>query len=106
MSPSSTTTEGSFVVATPLRSVCDDNARALEKHGLLRFLALATRRGSAGIPAERTRLNPAIGLAAFAAAKIFSSFNAEAFRFRLHPWFDRWVRGQLKPGNHIISSYG
>jgi glycosyltransferase involved in cell wall biosynthesis len=106
MSPSSGTTEGTFVVATPLRSVCDDNARALEKHGLLRFLALATRRGSPGIPTERTRLNPAIGLAAYAAAKIFSSFNAESFRFRLHPWFDRWVRGQLKPGNHIISSYG
>jgi alpha-maltose-1-phosphate synthase len=106
MSPSSSPTEGNFVVATPLRSVCDDNARALEKHGLLRFLALATRRGSPGIPAGRTRLNPAIGLAAYAAAKIFSSFNAESFRFRLHPWFDRWVRGQLKPGNHIISSYG
>jgi glycosyltransferase involved in cell wall biosynthesis len=95
-----------FVVATPGRSVCDDNARALENHGLLRFLALATRRGSAGIPPERTRLNPAIGLAAYAAAHTLSHFAAESFRFRLHPWFDAWVRRQLLPGNHIISSYG
>ncbi len=104
MSPAATTP--TFVVATPGRSVCDDNARALEKHGLLRFLALATRHGSAGIPPERMRLNPAIGLAAYAAAKSLSNFAAESFRFRLHPWFDSWVRRQLQPGNHILSSYG
>ncbi|WP_040549418.1 glycosyltransferase family 4 protein [Pedosphaera parvula] len=95
-----------FVVATPGRSVCDDNARALEHHGLLRFLALATRNGSKGIPPERTRLKPAVGLAAYAAARMLSTFAAESFRMRLHPWFDHWVKKQLEPGNHIISSYG
>src|SRR5207245_2629207 len=50
-----------FVVATPQRSVCDDNARALAQHGLLRFLALGTRRGTEGVPPEQTRLNPLIG---------------------------------------------
>src|SRR3984957_14057747 len=105
MNPSSEN-DRRFVVATPGRSVCDDNARALEHHGRLRFLALATRRGTAGIPMERTRLNPLIGLSAYIAAKTLSPFNAESFRFRLHPWFDRWVKKQLLPGNHIISSYG
>jgi len=31
---------------------------------------------------------------------------AESFRFHLHPLFDHWVRTQLRPGDHIISSYG
>jgi glycosyltransferase involved in cell wall biosynthesis len=106
MNPSSSKSKRSFVVATPGRSVCDDNARALEKHGLLRFLALGTRRGSPGIPPERTRLNPAIGLANYVVARNVSTFTAESFRFRLHPWFDRWVKRQLEPGNHILSSYG
>lgn len=95
-----------FVVATPSRSVCDDNARALHNVGALRFLALGTRRGAAGIPAECTRLNPLIGFAAYVAARSLSQFRAETFRFGLLPWFDRWVRPQLQPGDHIISSYG
>jgi hypothetical protein len=44
--------KGKFVIATPGRSVCDDNARALEKDGALRFLALGTRRGAAKIAAR------------------------------------------------------
>jgi len=105
---STETQDGSrrFVVATPSRSVCDDNARALHKHGLLRFIALATRRGIAGVPEEFTRLNPRIGLATYLAARTMSNFRAESFRFRLHPWFDNWVKKQLSPGDHIISSYG
>jgi glycosyltransferase involved in cell wall biosynthesis len=95
-----------FVVATPNRSVCDDNARALERHHRLRFIALGTRRGTAGIPPERTRLNPLIGLSAYIAAKTLSPFHAESFRYRLLPWFDRWALKQLAPGNHILSSYG
>jgi glycosyltransferase involved in cell wall biosynthesis len=95
-----------FVVATPQRSVCDDNARVLEQHGLLRFLALGTRRGTAGVPAERTRLKPVLGLLSYAAARSLSPFRAESFRFHLLPWFDRWVLKQLEPGNHMISSYG
>lgn len=94
------------MVATPARSVCDDNARALECHGLLRFIALGTRRGTTGVPPERTRLNPLIGLATYAAARACSPSRAESFRFRLLPWFDRWVKKQLLPGDHIISSYG
>lgn len=106
MSPSSSAAKPSFVVATPGRSVCDDNARALHRHGLLRFLALGTRRGAAGVPPEFTRLNPKIGLAAYAAARTLSVYHAESFRFRLHPWFDHWVKKQLQPGDHILSSYG
>jgi alpha-maltose-1-phosphate synthase len=97
---------GAFVVATPNRSVCDDNARALEHIGRLRFLALGTRRGTAGVPPERTRLNPWIGLQTYVAANILSPFRAESFRFGLLPLFDAWVKKQLVPGDHIISSYG
>lgn len=95
-----------FVVATPSRSVCDENARALERCGRLRFLALGTRRGTAGVPAEHTRLNPWIGLKTFIAAKTLTPFAAESYRFSLLPQFDAWVRRQLTPGDHIISSYG
>jgi len=95
-----------FIVATPTRTVCDDNARALEREGLLRFIALGTRRGTAGVPPEHTRLNPKIGLAVYAAYKLLPPFRSESFYFRLQPWFDRWVKKQLQAGDHIISSYG
>ena len=95
-----------FVVATPQRSVCDDNARVLEKAGVLRFLALGTRRGTERVPLERTRLNPAIGLLTYAASRALGTFKGESFRFRLLPWFDRWVLKQLTPGDHMMSSYG
>jgi starch synthase len=95
-----------FVVATPTRSVCDDNARVLERMNKLRFLALGTRKGTVGIPPERTRLNPWIGLQAFLAAKLLPPFRAESFRFGLLPQFDAWVQRQLTPGDHMISSYG
>jgi starch synthase len=98
--------QAKFVVATPGRSVCDDNARVLEKIQRLRFIALGTRRGTAGVAPERTRLNPWIGLWTYAATRVVSPFRAESFRFRLLPWFDRWVLKQLQPGDHIISSYG
>ncbi len=95
-----------FTIATPARSVCDDNARALEKVRRLRFIALGTRRGTAGIPPARTRLQPSFGLANFMAAKTLSPHHAESFRSGLLPWFDRWVKKQLIAGDHIISSYG
>ncbi len=95
-----------FVVATPNRTCADPFARALERADRLRFLALGTRRGISGVPPERTRLKPAVGLVAYAAARMLSNFAAESFRFRLHPWFDRWVCAQLLPGDHILSSYG
>lgn len=95
-----------FVVATPARSVCDDNAHALTRAGALRFLALGTRRGAAGVPPEQTRLRPVYGLLNYAAVKCLSQYRAESFRFSLLPHFDRWVKGMLTPGDHIISSYG
>jgi glycosyltransferase involved in cell wall biosynthesis len=90
----------------PARSVCDERARVLEQIDRLRFLALGTRRGAAGVSAQRTRLNPWIGLKTFLAAQFLSPFAAESFRFALLPEFDRWVCRQLTPGDHIISSYG
>ena len=106
MKPPSAKIEGKFVVATPQRTVCDDNARALEKVGRLKFIALGTRRGTAGIPPERTRLLPAFGLANYMAAKTFSSYRAESARIQMLPWFDRWVKKQIAAGDHVISSYG
>ncbi len=94
------------MVATPQRSVCDNYARALENSGHLRLLALGTRNGAAGVSAARTRLNPWIGLAAYAAARTLDTYRAESFRFRLLPWYDRWVKPQLRAGDHVISSYG
>src|SRR5438132_6261880 len=96
----------SFVVAMPARSVSDDRARVLEQIGRLRFLALGTRRGIAGISPERTRLNPWIGFKTFLSAKFLSPFAAESFRAGLLPEFDHWVCRRLTPGDHIISSYG
>ena len=98
--------KGKFIVATPARSVCDDNARVLEKIGRLRFIALGTRRGIAGVPPERTRLYPWIGLKSYLAAKLLPPFRAESYRFSLLPEFDRWALRQLQPGDHVISSYG
>jgi len=98
--------EAHFVLATPARSPADPFGVALENHGFLRLVALGTRRGIVGIPPERTNLNPLIGLCAYAATLVLSSFQAESFRFHLLPWFDRWAVKQLQPGDHVISSYG
>jgi glycosyltransferase involved in cell wall biosynthesis len=96
-----------FVVAPfAHNSVYDNEALALHKNHLLRFIAMGTRRGVSGLPAGVTRLNPAIGLTTYVANRILPPFAAESFRFRLHPWFDHWVKGHMTPGDHIISSYG
>jgi glycosyltransferase involved in cell wall biosynthesis len=94
-----------FVVAVPFRSVCDDHARILAKHGLLRRYPLWTRRGTTGIPADVTRLFPPLGLLAYAGTWVLPPFYSESFRFSLYPLYDRWVLRQLQPGDHIISSY-
>jgi glycosyltransferase involved in cell wall biosynthesis len=97
----------SFVVATPSHCGFDeDKARVLATHGLLHFVAKGTRRGTEGVSPSLTRLNPRIGLVYTAAAMTLSTFKGESVRFRLNPWFDNWVKRQLKPGDHIISSYG
>jgi glycosyltransferase involved in cell wall biosynthesis len=95
-----------FVVATPFRTVCDDHARVLDRRGWLRLYAVGTRRGTAGIATDRTRLLPAWGAASYAAMRLLPAYWGEAARMALHPWFDRWVTRQLRPGDHIVSSYG
>ena len=80
------------VVTFTRRPAAEIDLSALHRHGLLRFIALGTRRGIEGVPEELTRLNPKIGLTAYALARTFSTFHAESLRFRLHPWFDRWVK--------------
>lgn len=95
-----------FVVATPQRSPIDPNALALERAGELRLLALGTRRGVAGVSAAHTRLNPLLGLLSYAATRNLSPYWGEHYRSMLHPVFDRWVKMLLKPGDHILSSFG
>src|SRR4051812_15552452 len=98
--------QATFVVATPFRSVCDENARVLEKIHRLQFIALGTRRGTDGVSNEHTRLAPWFGLLNYAGSCLLSTYQSESFRFSLHPLFDHWVKRKLVPGNHMISSYG
>ena len=96
-------TSSQFVIASPGHaSIYDAEALALHKHHALRFIGMGTRRGVDGLPAEVTRLKPSIGLCAYAAVRTLRPFAAESFRFRLYPWFDRWVKKQLRPGEHYF----
>src|SRR5262245_38748404 len=95
-----------FVVVEPLRTCCDYYARVLDKADRLRFLAVGTRRGVRGVREDKTRLYPAIGLLAYGAAKLLPAFQAESFRFRLHPLIDHLAKRLLRPGDHVLSSYG
>jgi len=95
-----------FVIVEPNRTTCDCFARALDRVGRLRFLAVGTRRGVNGVRAENTRLKPVIGLVAYAGTRVLSPFQAESLRSRLHPWLDHWARRQMQPGDHVLSSYG
>ena len=99
-------TQGLFAVATIARDPADVTARALSHFGLLRFHALGTRRGASGVPVELTRLNPKIMGLAYLGTRMLPSRHHEAFRYRLHPWFDRWTRTLVEPGDHLISSFG
>ncbi len=95
-----------FVISSPGHAtIYDYEALALHKNHLLRLVTRGTRRGVAGLPPELVRLNPAVGLATFLSATALPQFHAESFRFRLYPWFDRWAKKLLRPGDHIISSY-
>ena len=94
-----------FVVAAPGRTVCDHFARLFQKHDL-RLYAVGTRRPTEGISPEHTRLLPIFGLLAYAASQVLPPFYAEACRFHLHPLLDHWVKRMLRPGDHILSSYG
>ena len=94
-----------FAAASFGRCGHDHFARVLEKCGILDFYALGTRRGTAGVTPEHMRLQPLFGLLNYAGSAVFSPFRAESFRFRLFPWFDRWVKSQLRPGQHLLTSY-
>ena len=88
-----------------MRSTCDDPARFFAQKGWLRVYATWNRRGTDGIPADKTRLMPLLGLVAYAAARLCSSYRGEAFRFALYPLYDAWVKTLLRPGDHMLSSY-
>src|SRR5262245_31166879 len=102
----SSSQRGNFFVAEPNRTSCGYFARALAQAGKLRLHAIGTRREVKGVPIERTQLNPAIGLVAYVGARLLSTYQGEWLRFRLNPWFDRWAKQFLKPGDHVLSSYG
>lgn len=95
----------SFIVATPYRSVCDEQARALHERMYLRLYATWTRRGTCGIPRDLTRKLPMLGLAAYVGARTLPPYHAEAYRFSLYPLYDRWVASMVRPGDSVISSY-
>jgi glycosyltransferase involved in cell wall biosynthesis len=95
----------SFVVASFARCGHDNFARVLEKQDLLDFYALGTRRGTQGVSPQHTRLQPVFGLLNYAGAKCLPSFQAESFRFRLLPFFDRWVKSLIRPSQNLITSY-
>ncbi len=97
--------QGRFAMACFARSGDDEFARALESQGMLDFYALGTRRGVRGIPAEHTRLQPAFGLLNYIAACLLPNYQAESFRFRLFPIFDRWAKSLLQPGQHFFTGY-
>ena len=98
--------QADFIVVEPVRTTCDHFSRALDRVGRLRLHCIGTRNGVAGVRPEVTRLKPAVGLVAFAGAKVLSSFHAESLRFALHPWVDRWAARQVQPGDHVLSSFG
>lgn len=95
-----------FSVISPGRSVLDQHARVLARHGLLKGYFSGNRRGTTGIPGELTYLNPAFGLWKMATRRMFSEYRAEWLRSAAHPLFDLAVRFDVAPGDHLISSYG
>lgn len=95
-----------FIVAAPHRTVCDDHARVLARHGLLKGYFSGNRRGTEGIPGELTYLNPLFGVFIMGTRKVLPGYTAEWLRAASHPLFDRWVGLDVKPGDHVISSYG
>ena len=96
-----------FVMAVPFRTDYYTNyARILEQAQCLRKCLLWTRNGFPGVPAERHRLLPVLGMLAYAAARALPPYLAESSRFALHPLFDAWAKRSLQAGDHVISSYG
>jgi len=94
-----------FAMASFSRCGDDVFARALEKHGMLDFYALGTRRGTAGVPREHTRLQPLFGLFNYIVSVTLPVYQAESLRFRTFGLFDRWVQTLLRPGQHFFTGY-
>lgn len=100
-------TRGKFIVAAPERvNYYEDYARVLAKIDALYGYFTGSRRGSKGIPGELTYLNPLFGLFIHGSRRILPGYTAEWLRAAIHPLFDRWVSLDVKPGNHVLSSYG
>jgi glycosyltransferase involved in cell wall biosynthesis len=95
-----------FVVACPQRSAADTHAAALARRNLLRRTFIATRTPTRDVPRELVTLNPLWGGVVTAVAMAFPGYREEWFRSGIHPLFDLWVTSQLRPGDHVISSYG
>ena len=96
-----------FVVATPARSVCDEQCARAGKGWRVAVPcarhAARNRRHSAGADAVAARVRTG---RLSSRQKSSRPSRRESFRFRMHPWFDAWVKKQLQPGDHVISSYG
>lgn len=100
-------TAGPFIVAAPERiNYYEDYARVLAKMNSLYGYFVGTRRGSKGIPGELTYLNPLFGLWINGTRRKLPGYVAEWLRAASHPLFDRWVGIDVKPGTHVLSSYG
>lgn len=94
-----------FMVACPVRSVCDHHARVLAKIGRLQGHFLGTRRGAKGIPEELSHRLPLVGLISYAVAKL-SPHRGEAAKVACFPMFDHWVKSHLRENTAVFSSYG
>lgn len=98
--------KNNFVVAEFNRTTCNLHGSVLDRVGLLRLYAIATRRGTKGISKSQTRLNPFLGLLAYIAERNFAMYRGEAFRYKLYPIFDSWAKTLLRPGDNLLSVLG
>lgn len=105
MNESTATAEQRFVVAATVRNPMADHARFLARFNLLRNYVLWTRRGSPGVPLELTRLLTPLGFLDYIGEWILPQYYGERFRYALYPVFDRFVRWQLRAGDHLIVTY-
>jgi glycosyltransferase involved in cell wall biosynthesis len=103
---SSSNSQQNFVVANPGRSVCDNEARALQEQGMLRRYLLGQFTGNPDIRPDLTRLFYPFAFWTKATWKLASLDQWEWLRSAAHPAFDLWARSYMKPGDNVISSYG
>ncbi len=95
-----------FSIAVPFRTnYYECYAKILESAGLLRQCLMWTRRPMPGVPKDKNRLLPVLGLTAYATAKTLPPYYSEAARFAQYPLFDQWAKRHLYAGEYILSSY-